>query len=126
MTATTKKYKVLKNIFSFLSFLATIAPILIYTIIGFVNGDIHTGKKVMLTFALVVSIILVILNVLFKYNLRSPIFIMIFGLYFALEKILPLLIIISIGVVLDEFILTPLAKSFKEKYVINKEIDKRG
>lgn len=124
-SAVTKKYKTLKVVFQLLSFLITIAPIIVYTIVGFANGDIETGKKVFLGFTLVSAIILVAINVLFKHHLRSPLFLMILGIYFALDKILPLLIIISAGIVVDEFILQPLVKSFKSKYQINREIDKR-
>ena len=121
----TKKYKRLKNLFQILSFLVTVAPLIVYVIIGFANGDIHTNKKIFLGFTLITAFILVLINVLFKFHLRSPLFIIILGIYFALNKILNLLIIISIGTVLDEFIFQPLAKNYKQKYIINKEIDKR-
>lgn len=124
-TQTTKKYKRLKIFFQILSLLVTVAPIIVYTIIGFANGDIYTGKKVFLGFTLITAIILVVINVLFKYHLRSPLFLMILGIYVAIDKVLPLMIIASTGIVLDEFIFQPLIKSFKNKYQINKEIDKR-
>ena len=125
LTAETKKYKRCKVIFQILSFLLTVAPIIVYTILGFANNEIHTGNKVFLGFTLVTAIILVAINVMFKYHLRSPLFLMILGIYFALDKILPLLIIVSAGIVIDEFVFQPLIKSFKSKYQINKEIDKR-
>lgn len=125
ITAETKKYKTCKIIFQILSFLLTVAPIIVYTIIGFANSEIHTGNKVFLGFTLVSAIILVVINVMFKYHLRSPLFLMILGIYFALDKILPLLILVSAGIVIDEFLFQPLIKSFKSKYQINKEIDKR-
>lgn len=124
-TDITKKYKRLKIFFQILSLLVTVAPIVVYTIIGFADGDIYTGKKVFLGFTLVTAIILVAVNILFKFHLRSPLFLMILGIYVALDKVLPLLIIISSGIVIDEFIFQPLVKSFKNKYQINKEIDKR-
>lgn len=104
ITAETKKYKTCKIIFQILSFLLTVAPIIVYTIIGFANNEIHTGNKVFLGFTLVSAIILVAINIMFKYHLRSPLFLMILGIYFALDKILPLLIIVSAGIVIDEFI----------------------
>lgn len=121
----TKKYKRLTVLFGLLSFLITITPIAVYTIIGFANGDIHTSKKICLGATLIISLILVILNVLMKYRLRSPLFLMILGIHIALENMLPLLLIVSGGVVIDEFMLTPLKKKYKQKYIINKEIDKR-
>ena len=121
----TKKYKRLKILFQILSFLVTVAPLIVYVIIGFTNDEIYTGKKVFLGFTLITAFILVLINVLFKFHLRSPLFIIILGIYFALNKILTLLIIISIGIVLDEFIFQPLIKKYREKYIINNEIDKR-
>ena len=115
----------MKNLFQILSFLVTVAPLIVYAIIGFANGDIHTNKKIFLGFTLIMAFILVLINVLFKFHLRSPLFIIILGIYFALNKILNLLIIISVGTVLDEFIFQPLTKTYKQKYIINKEIDKR-
>lgn len=124
-TQVTKKYKRLKVFFQILSLLVTVAPIIVYTIIGFADGDIYTGKKVFLGFTMVTAIILVAVNIILKHHLRSPLFLMILGIYAALEHVLPLLIVISAGVVVDEFIFQPLIKSFKNKYQINKEIDKR-
>ena len=121
----TKKYKRLKIFFQILSFLVTVAPLIVYVIIGFTNDEIYTGKKVFLGFTLIIALFLVLTNVLFKFHLRSPLFIIILGIYFALNKILTLLIIISIGIVLDEFIFQPLIKKYREKYIINNEIDKR-
>ena len=121
----TKKYKRLTILFQILSFLVTVAPLIVYVIIGFANDEIYTGKKVFLGFTLIIALFLVLTNVLFKFHLRSPLFIIILGIYFALNKILTLLIIISIGIVLDEFIFQPLIKKYREKYIINNEIDKR-
>lgn len=126
MTNETKKYKKRKNIFKALSFLVTILPIIIYIIIGFTSGEIHAGDKLFLGFSVVVSILLVLINILCKYHLRSPLFVLILGIYIVLKEITPLLIIVSIGVILDEFLFSPLANSNKNKYIINKEIDKRG
>lgn len=38
---------------------------------------------------------------------------------------MPLLLIVAVGTILDEFLLTPLHKHFKNKATINREIDKR-
>ena len=43
----------------------------------------------------------------------------------ACNNIIPLLIIVAALTVIDEFVLEPLYKRYREKYVINKEIDKR-
>lgn len=47
------------------------------------------------------------------------------GLYVAVDNIIPLLIMLAVTTIIDEFILTPLARHYKAKYTINKEIDNR-
>lgn len=124
LTATTKKYKSLYIIFTILSIASTILPLLIYIIKGYVESEI-TVEKVTLTCTLLLALILTIVNVLFKYKLRSIIWILLLGIYICIDNILTLIIMIGVLTILDEFIFTPLKESFKNKYVINKEMDKR-
>lgn len=98
-------------------------PITIYGIIAF--GQATTVQKLALSFMFILAIALTVINLLFKYSLRSTIWILLIGVYIALENIVPLLIIITVCTVLDEFIVSPLYKKFKKEYEINKEIDKR-
>jgi hypothetical protein len=95
-------------------------------IIGFANGDIQKGEKVFLGFTVILVIMLTLLNILMKYHLRSPLFILLLGIYFALEKILPLLIILSIGIIIDEFVLAPVIKNLKQKVIVRKELEYGG
>jgi hypothetical protein len=99
--------------------------LIIYIIKGFADGSIHKGEKVFLGMTVIMALILVTINTLFKYKLRSPIFLLLLGIYFALGNILPLIIILSIGVILDEFLFEPLTKKYKNLATINAEIDKR-
>jgi hypothetical protein len=124
-TTVTKKAKLKYVLCKIISILLTIMPLLVYIVIGFENGDIHKGQKVFLGFTCIMAIMLTMFNILFKYKLRSPLFILLLGIYYAINNILTLIIIICVGIVLDEFIFTPLAKKYKEKYTINKEIDER-
>lgn len=119
----TKKYKRIYKLLSLLSLLLTLAPIIVYIILGFMHGSI--GQKVTLGICLLMTIILTLINVMFKYKIRSTIWILLIGIYVCMDKITPLLIIIAITTIIDEFILEPLVKSYKSKYTINKEIDKR-
>ena len=59
----TEKYKKKARFYSFLSFFITIVPILVYVVIGFMEGTV--GQKITLGMCLVTVIILVILNLLF-------------------------------------------------------------
>ena len=119
----TKKYRTLTIIFTILSFAATIGPLIVFFAIGFSKSD--TGEKVVLTGAAIAAIILTLVSVLLKYRIRSTIFILLMALYSILNDISTCLLVISIGVILDEFLFTPLQKHFSGKYKINAEIDKR-
>ena len=119
----TKKYKNNYILCRTLSILMTLIPLVIYTIKGFCEGT--PGSKVTLGVCFTTALILTIINVVFKYHMRSTIWILMIGLYVAVDNIIPLLIILAITTILDEFILTPLSRHYKAKYTINKEIDQR-
>lgn len=119
----TKRYINLSRLFHAISIIILIAPILVYVVLGFANGEIT--QKVTLGITLSIALLLTIVNAIFKFHIRSVIWIMVLGIYFCLQNIMPLLLIVAVGTILDEFILTPLHKSYKNKATINKEIDKR-
>ena len=74
----TEKYKKKSRFYSFLSFFITVVPILIYVVIGFMEGTI--GQKITLGMCLVAVVILVILNLLFKHIPRCGVWIILAGL----------------------------------------------
>lgn len=123
MSDITKKYKKRAKWCNIIGTMLLVVPLLIYSILGFINGTI--AEKVSLGITLIVCLIFVLINSVFKYHIRSTIWIMLLGIQICLNNITTLLIIISITTMLDEFILTPLAKKYKQKYIINNEIDKR-
>lgn len=123
MNSPTKKYKRLARLFAFLSILVILAPLFYYTAEAFIMGKVV--EKVALGGLATFSLVLVIFNVLLKFNLHSPLWIMLLGIYLVLNSILPLIIFIAVGTILDEFVLSPLAKKYRNLYVINHEIDKR-
>ena len=120
----TKKSKSLYIAFSIVSFLLTFGPLIYFVCLGYVNSDV-TKEKVTLTVTIVFALVLTIINVLFKYSIRSTIWLILLGIYVCIDNIVPLLIMLAVGSILDEFLVTPLAKMFRSKYKINKEIDKR-
>lgn len=120
----TKKYQRLSILFHAFSIIVLVAPLAYYTIVGFINGE--TTEKFTLGITFFTAVILLIINVLFKYHIRSTLWILVLGIYFCMDNILPLLFMVAIGTILDEFVLTPLYRSYKNKYTINKEIDKRN
>lgn len=119
----TKKYKNSYILCKTLSVIMTLIPLIVYTIKGFSEGA--TSSKVTLGVCVTTALILTIINIVFKYHMRSTIWILMIGLYVAVDNIVPLLIILAITTIIDEFLLTPLSRHYKSKYSINKEIDKR-
>ena len=120
----TKKYKRLSKLFGLLSLLCTVFPVAYFTVEAFIQGDVE--EKVTLGCTLIVCLILVALNTIKKENLRSPVYLMILGIYVCLDNLLSLFLIMAITTMADEFVFSPLHTSFKNKAVINKEIDRRG
>ena len=124
-TPVTKKYHRLGILFTILSLLLNIAPLAVYTIMALAGGAL-IGQKVALTMTVFVVLILSVISWINKTTLRSKIWILMIGLYFVLEHFAVAIIIIGVCQVLDEWIVDPLRKHFRNKYSINKEIDKRG
>lgn len=124
MTNITKKYNTLWIIFAILSFGATFFPITFYIIKAFISNA-TTEQKVTLVSTIMIALIFTILNLLLKFHIRSTIWILFLGVYICLDDIINMVFIIAVCTILDEFIFSPLAKHFKQKKIINKEIDKR-
>ena len=120
----TKKYKIKLNICRLLSFTITVLPVIIYTIKGFMDGSI--GEKVSLGICVTLALIFMLINVMFKYHIRSTLWVLLIGIYVCIDNIIPLLIIMATTTIIDEFVLVPLINKYKNKYIINKEIDLRG
>ena len=120
----TKKAKNKYIFFKTLSICLTFLPLVVYVIIAFVNGA--PMEKFTMGCMVTLALIFVALNVIMKYNIRSTIWVLILGIYLCLDNITPLLIIMAISTILDEFIISKLAVKYKNQFIINKEIDKRG
>lgn len=123
MSKETRKYKNLSILFLALSILVLVAPLAYYSVVGFIEGE--TSEKFTLGMTFVIAAILFVINILFKFHIRSTIWILVLGIYFCLDNILPLIFMVAVGNILDEFLFTPLHKHYKSKASINKEIDKR-
>lgn len=124
MSTITKKYKRLSFIFGLLSILCTVSPVTYFTVLGFINGEIR--NKVTLGCTLMLCLVLVVINIIKKENLRSPVYIMILGIYMCLDNLLSLFLIMAITTMLDEMVFTPLHRMYKNRAIINREIDKRN
>ena len=125
MSTMTNKYKKLSILTFLLSAMCSLCPILIYVIKAFVDKDVQEVNKYTLGIMCSVALIVTIINIVAKLHLRCIPWILLLGIYVCLKNITALLVIMAITTIIDELILTPLHKSFKNKYTINKEIDKR-
>lgn len=125
MSTMTHKYKRLSILTFLLSAICSLCPILIYVIKAFVDKDVQEVNKYTLGIMCSVSLVITLINIVAKLHLRCIPWILLLGIYVCLKDITTLLIIMAITTIIDELILMPLHKSFKNKYTINKEIDKR-
>ena len=112
-----------KNILGIISLLLCYAPLLVALITGFSYSDNERGK-VTLSICCIVALLLTLINIISKYSVRSTMWVLLLGAYAVLEDVMPYLIAIAICTIIDEFIITPIYKSVKNRYIINREIDK--
>lgn len=123
MSDTTKKYRIKYWICTILSYLLTFGSLVYFVGYGFYHGE--TTEKITLGISAIAAIFLTVISAVFKFHIRSTIFILILGIYFCLDTILPTILTICACTILDEFVVSPLRKMYHQKLVINKEIDKR-
>ena len=109
-----------------LDLLILLLPMMVYIGFAYADGTALTHEKVALTGCISIALILTIFNILTKRHLRSPIWILLIGLYCIVDNLLPLVITLASATVADEFILTPLISHYRTKLVADKAIDRRG
>lgn len=125
MTETTQKYKTTYWILFGISILLNFLPLIVYIIKGYASIEVSESRKVTLTMTMMIALILSIYNILAKKHMRSVIWILLLGVYFAVQKIELLLLLMAICTIVDEFIVEPLMKKYKLKWKTNCEIDSR-
>ena len=109
-----------------LDLLILLLPIMVYICFAYADGAALVHEKVALTGCISIALILTLFNILTKRHLRSPIWILLIGLYCIVDNLLPLVITLACATVADEFILTPLISHYRTKLVADKAIDRRG
>ena len=125
-SAFTKKSRTLLWTWRIIDWLCLFAPLLIYLIIGLASNNVTTGAKVSLVAMLFLALILTGINVIAQKHLRCPIWVMLIGLYIAMDKyLMPLIIILAITSILDDLLFTPLIHYYYTQTVASKTIDKR-
>lgn len=124
MSERTRKFRCLYWIFFVISLVINIGPLACYTISALINADL-THEKVTLTMTVLIVLIMTIISIINKITLKSRLWIILIGIYICLDYIMTPLIIIAVCQILDELIISPLKKSYKNRLIINKEMDKR-
>jgi hypothetical protein len=120
----TKKYTRLAVLFTMLSVLLLIGPFLIYTA-GALFGDALVSQKMALASTVVIVLVMTAISALNHLAMRSRLWILLIGLYCCLDNIMEPLLVIAVCQVLDELIIAPLAKRFRNQATIHAELDKR-
>lgn len=121
----TKKLRFWFIILTILSILLNIGPVAVYAVIGLVQGTLLI-EKVALSMTIFVVAILSVIAWANKLVLRSRLWILLAGLFFVLDAFAAPLIIIGVCQVLDELFVCPIKKKIKTRYIVNKEMDRRG
>lgn len=120
----TKKTKIYSILFTVISILLNLGPLVTYTLIALISSNL-THQKVALCMTVFVVLILTAIAVANKVAMKSRLWVILIGLYICLDYIMTPLIIIAVCQVLDELVVSPLAKHYRSRYKINKEIDLR-
>lgn len=122
----TKKSRALLWTWRVIDWLCLFAPLLIYLVMGLANNSVTTGAKVTLVAMLFLALILTAINVIAQKHLRCPIWVLLIGLYVAMNKyLMPLIIILAVTSVLDDLVFTPIIHYYYTQTVASKTIDKR-
>lgn len=124
MSDKTKKYCLWYIVFLVTSILLNIGPLAFYSIKAVMESEL-VHEKVTLVMTVFIVFILTCVSLVNKVAMRSRLWILLIGIYICLDAIMTPLIIIAVCQTLDELVINPLSKSFREKYIINKQIDGR-
>lgn len=122
----TKKAHNLLWLYRILDIICLFLPLIIYVIIALASGGVAAVGKVAVVGSVMVAAILVAINVIAQKRLRCPVWIVILGLYVAIQQyLLPLIVILAITSVLDDLVFTPLIHKWYTKYQASVVIDER-
>lgn len=124
MSDITKGYNTKKNILFWISVALNVVPMLIFFFIGF--KEVEVTKKVILSFTGVAALVLGGFMIVSKLRIKRTIFWICFlVLYFCMQDLYSLILAMGICTIVDEILVSPLHKYYKDKTFTNKEIDKR-
>ena len=125
MSDVTRRYNKLRFLFFWLGIFLTFLPLIIFGFKGCMDGTIALENKLTFSLCFVSAITLTMLGVKSKYNCRSVTYLLLFGCYFVVKEIEIVVAVCGVCCIADEFAIRPLHRHYREKAIINKEIDKR-
>lgn len=128
----TKKTKRIYIILTIISFLLLFGPILVALGIAvyhsFIAGvaTISIAKVSIFSTSVIIFGMLTIISIARKMVFKSSVWVLVVALHLLLTNIAWMVVTIGVCQIVDELIITPLRKYYKQRWVINKEMDKRG
>lgn len=112
--------------FRILDWVCLFMPLIIYICIALSSGGIEVASKIAVVSTTMIAIILTMFNVIAQKRLRCPIWIILIGLYVAIQQwLMPLIIILAVTSILDDLVFTPLIHLYYTKAVASKTMDER-
>lgn len=121
----TKKYRTIYWVLRSIDLILLWAPLIIYFIVALCDTGVTTNKKIGLVASVIVALILVLFNIIARHHLTSPLWIVLIGLYIAIDYLLPLVIIIACVTIADEFVFQPYLKKLTTRLEASKVYDKQ-
>lgn len=122
----TKNCRIKLWLYRILDWICLFAPVIVYIGIALFSGGVAVLGKVSIVATVIIALVLTIINVIAQKRLRCPIWIILIGLYIAIQQyLMPLIIILAITSVMDDLLFTPLIHYYYTKLVASKTIDER-
>lgn len=121
----TRKFKLTALILTVLSACLSLGPLVVYSVIAFNSAGATTVDKVTLMSMITVGTIMSVVCLINKYTPRCRMWLILIGLYMCLDHFIGVVLVMAITQCVDELVVHPIAKHYRNKYSINKEIDKR-
>ena len=125
-TKRTKHMLICAIVLTALSMMLSFGPIVVYAARSLLNSNATTADKCILLSMICIGTILSLVCLINKYTPRCRIWLVLLGFYVCLDNLVGCIIILAVTQFLDEMIVHPMAHSYRNKYTINKEMDKRA
>ena len=122
----TKNCRIKLWLYRILDWICLFATVLVYICIALFSGGVAVLGKVSIVATVIIALVLTVINIIAQKRLRCPIWIILIGLYVAIQQyLMPLIIILAITSVMDDLLFTPLIHYYYTKLVASKTIDER-